>query len=151
MNIDYTSFVRESNLIERIAREPILEEVAATQIITALTDVRVEDVQRFVSVCQPDAVLRQDRGQDVRVGHYVAPPGGQHIYVRLQELLAHASQGSLTPWRLHVAYEMLHPFTDGNGRSGRALWLWRMIRHRDRRAELGFLHAFYYQTLEQPL
>ena len=37
-----------------------------------------------------------------------------------------------------------HPFTDGNGRSGRALWLWQMNNH----APFGFLHTFYYQTLE---
>jgi hypothetical protein len=35
------------------------------------------------------------------------------------------------------------PTTDGNGRSGRALWLWCMRG----RAPLGFLHQFYYQTL----
>lgn len=44
------------------------------------------------------------------------------------------------------AYETLHPFTDGNGRSGRALWLWAM--GGIHRAPLGFLHHFYYQALQ---
>lgn len=49
-------------------------------------------------------------------------------------------------YRCHVVYETLHPFTDGNGRSGRAVWLRQMgwiVR-----APLGFLHHFYYQTLQ---
>ncbi len=57
----------------------------------------------------------------------------------------------LPPYISHVAYENLHPFTDGNGRSGRALWLWQMMHGTMRQVnmarDLGFLHTFYYQTL----
>jgi hypothetical protein len=51
------------------------------------------------------------------------------------------------PLEAHVRYETLHPFTDGNGRTGRALWYWMMVG--SSRADLGFLHAFYYQTLKK--
>lgn len=56
------------------------------------------------------------------------------------------------PYHIHVDYENLHPFTDGNGRSGRALWLRRMKDLGEnsfyQALDLGFLHTFYYQTLK---
>lgn len=43
---------------------------------------------------------------------------------------------------------MLHPFMDGNGRTGRAVWAWAMQRDGQDPFALSFLHRFYYQTLE---
>ncbi len=50
--------------------------------------------------------------------------------------------------RRTVRYELLHPFSVGNGRSGRTLWAWCMLRRGDDPFTLPFLHRFYYQTLE---
>lgn len=136
--------VMESNRIEGIGRTT-KEQVAEHERFVNLPVVTVDDLVRFVSVYQPNAKLRNVEGLNVRVGNHNPPPGGWQVERDLRDLLDVASQNGEEPWDIHVKYEMLHPFTDGNGRSGRALWYWMM--RCDRLAGLGFLHAFYYQTL----
>lgn len=90
---------------------------------------------------------------NVRVGNYYPPVGGIAIVTRLIDILqdaqfsTHDSSFGLRglqslAYETHQRYEKLHPFTDGNGRSGRMLWMWMM-----RKAPLGFLHTWYYQSL----
>ena len=133
-------FVRESNRIEGILRDPTKDEIVAHKLLMALGKITVPDLEIFVAVVQPGAQLRRQHGLNVRVGNHIAPPGGPIIETQLEDLLA----GDLDAYEKHCVYETLHPFTDGNGRSGRALWLWQM----GGEAPIGFLHRFYYQTLE---
>ena len=92
--------------------------------------------------------IRNQRGMDVRVGNHLPPRGGPEIEYGLMGILDRVGDRE-NPWSLHVAYETLHPYMDGNGRSGRAIWLWQMIHQQDARwaLRMGFLHLFYYQTL----
>lgn len=136
-------FVRESNRIEGILREPTTEEINAHGRLLVLPHIAVADLCQFVGHVQPDADLRMQPGMNVYVGDHMPPPGGPSIGTRLENLLAFCERHG--PYKTHIAYEMLHPFTDGNGRSGRALWLWQM--GGIDKAPLGFLHHFYYQTL----
>ena len=145
MNI--TDKVRESNRIEGILRDPTIGEVEEHARFMTLESVTITELERFVSVYQPSAKLRSLPGFDVRVGSHVPPRGGPHIVEQLQALLDDANAERFTPWAIHLQYETLHPFMDGNGRSGRMLWYWSMIANP--LAELGFLHAFYYQTLQE--
>lgn len=141
-------FIIESNRIEGILRAPTPEEETAHAQLLRLLSVSLEDVASFVRVIQPDAVLRNARGLNVRVGDHVPPPGGPPIESKARELLGRINAHALSPYAAHVEYETLHPFTDGNGRSGRALWLWQMEdRVPGSGLALGFLHRFYYQTL----
>lgn len=136
-------FVRESNRIEGILRSPTDAEMIEFHRFIELDTVTIDDLVQFVSVYQPDARLRdQPHVPGVRVGNHIAPPSGPDIRARLDHLIRCAVAGSMSAWHVHTAYETLHPFTDGNGRSGRMLWRWQM-----KEAPIGFLHQFYYQTL----
>ena len=140
-------FVTESNKIEGALREPTSLELAEHLRFVSLKRVVVEDLIRFVSIYQKGAVLRNKIGLNVRVGSHYPPNGGPEIVRKLKNLLDLANMGLTTPHTLHCDYEDLHPFTDGNGRSGRALWAWMMQKNGG--YPLGFLHHFYYQTLER--
>jgi hypothetical protein len=141
-------FVRESNRIEGIHRDPTFKEVDATAAFTAKTRLTISDLIDLVAVYQPDARPRFVQGLDVRVGNHIPPRGGPHVQEQLQAILEDVNERRFQPFIQHCIYETLHPFTDGNGRSGRALWLWHM--GGIHKAPLGFLHHFYYQALQVP-
>lgn len=143
-DIELRRFIVQSNMIEGINREPTEEEIEVHRAFLSVHTIDVCDLEGLVAVLA-NAPLRREKGMNVRVGNHVPPPGGPNIEMQLAYILEHACRW--TPWATHLAYETLHPFMDGNGRSGRALWL-RMMADRPS-LPLGFLHAFYYQTLSE--
>lgn len=149
-SVQIKDFVSESNAIEGIFRDPTDDEVQAHLIFLSHKEITVPLVERFVSVCQPGAKLRAKPSMNVVVGNHSPPKGGPLVVAELKGILKAASSG-VHPYHTHQAYEHLHPFMDGNGRSGRALWAWQMkAQGRTFYASAGvcFLQTFYYQALE---
>ena len=137
-------FIEESNRIEDIEGFSASDILAHGALLVA-GSINVEALALFVKAIQPDAVLRDHEGLDVVVGNHRPPPGSPTIRHKLETLLSDTRH--MHAYEFHQRYENLHPFTDGNGRSGRALWLKMM--GGISKVPLGFLHTWYYQSLQE--
>lgn len=143
-------FIEESNHIEGINREPTIQEIEEFTKFLSLEVVHLENLVDFVKVYQPDARLRDLPHLNVRIGTYIPPRGGHLVVSELERLLDDVEVGNLGSYQVHQRYERLHPFTDGNGRSGRALWAWQQFKKYGYRGlSLKFLQRWYYQSLSE--
>jgi hypothetical protein len=136
-------FLTESLAIEGIHRPPTEAEIDATAAFL-IGELTIDAVLALQAVYAPGKPLRDKPGMNVRVGRYYPPPGGPRVARELPRVLAVAGA-----YQIHVAFELLHPFMDGNGRTGRAVWAWEMLAQDEQDPfALPFLHRFYYQALE---
>jgi Fic/DOC family len=142
------AFVRDSNAIEGIHRDPLDREISAHETFLELEELTVPDLERFVDAVA-GASLRTLPGMNVVVAPHTPPPGGPKIEAELSELLSSiVDPGIYTAWEIHVEYESLHPFSDGNGRSGRVLWAWQVLREGRDPFVLPVLQRMYYDALD---
>ena len=81
------AFIAESNRIEGITRPPTVDEYKEFVRFLALPKITVKQLQRFVTVYQPNAVLREKLGQDVYIGNSMPPRGGPAIRPALEKIL----------------------------------------------------------------
>jgi Fic family protein len=96
-----------------------------------------EDVLRLHKIIAGQVMDQGEAGRyrtiRVRVGPYVPPPP-ELVSGLMLELLEwwNRESGALSPVLssaiIHYQFEAIHPFADGNGRTGRALALWELYR-----------------------
>lgn len=142
-------FVTESNAIERIFREPSQEELDATAKFLTIDRLVVDHLVELNKVYAPGKELRVHPNMNVSIGGFAPMSGGVGVLLSVERLLLQLNETGIDAFTAHCRYEQIHPFMDGNGRTGRALWLWHML---DRNTEqqvflYSFLQWFYYQTL----
>ena len=143
-------FIMESNAIENVCRHPTEAECIEHIRFLKLIAPSIQDLEQFVSVYEPGAKLRTMSGANVRVGGRTCPVGGPAVGYALEELLWDAKHSQDTPFEIHLRYELLHPFTDCNGRSGRMLWAWQIYYNSDRKhSPAEFLRLWYYESLRR--
>jgi len=143
---DIHEFVKASNLIEGITREPYPAETEMVTEFLVLDEITIHDIANAVNVFEPGAKIRDQYGMNVRVGLHVASSGGPRIPGLLNMIVFRAFQLE-DIYTVHCDFEILHPFTDGNGRSGRLLWLWMMMKRDGDMPRPSFLEMFYRQAL----
>src|ERR1017187_3976519 len=96
-----------------------------------------EDVLRLHAIIAGEVMDQGEAGRyrtmRVRVGGHVPPPPAD-VSGLMFELLAWGNEDALgvspilSSAILHYRFEAIHPFADGNGRTGRALALWELYR-----------------------
>lgn len=144
-------FAHESNKIEGInSKEQDVKHSIALSFFLEIKHLKINDITNFVKKVQNGAKLRTGN-TIVYVGQHTSPHPDEMIS-RFDDLLWKINNDKIDPFTAHCMYEYLHPYTDGNGRSGRAIWLWMMnksfnYKYCESSGQLKFLHRFYYQTL----
>ena len=142
-------FIKESNLIEGIHGNPTSREVTELAFFLGVDYLTLDNVSCLQKVFAPGFPLRRRQGMNVRVDEHIAPLGGSQIPKLLDSLLDRINYDDrLSCHEAHLRFESLHPYLDGNGRIGRAIWAWQMTHKGGNAFNLPFLHRFYYQTLQ---
>lgn len=124
---------------ERVRREVVNYFAALRHIEKAAEKKRIvhEDIFRLHKIIAGEVMDQGQAGRyrtmRVRVGGYVPPPP-EDVSGMMFELLEWWNEAStslspvLSSAILHYQFEAIHPFADGNGRTGRALALWELYR-----------------------
>ncbi len=104
-----------------------------------------QDVVKFALDLSPKCVLRDRPGMNVLIGSHFPIGGGTGVKNAMDCMFSQDIK-FMHAFEFHQLFEKLHPFMDGNRRTGRAIWLWMMLK-RSSDVSLGFLHTWYYQSL----
>jgi len=151
-------FIEESNKIERISEFDVKEQFEAYESFFRLPEITSHDIVNLAEILHESSSDKyasrhvpkiRGEGMSVRVGNHHPMRGGKKLKRRYQELLRYINlhQHSKIAYEVHKEYETLHPLTDCNGRTGRAIWAWLMLKD-GYDFSLGFLHKWYYQSLD---
>ena len=123
------SFIINSNKIEGVLDDDeLLNSLRAWKYLSAQKEITLENIlyTHYDIMCDlyPQIAGRM-RDCRVWVGRRECPPP-EEVFDRITQWITlwHGMDKSNKPKLAHIAFEYIHPFSDGNGRVGRLLWLW---------------------------
>ena len=153
MNPDVIEFLRESNAIESVYDEDSLKQaIYAWEYIIEQKELTIHDVLRVHAILMKNQdLLPSEKGFFRRCAVWIGGKRGIHHHkigkeidrwvfeMNIDPIKAYISdegEVSMSQWMektskgLHVDYENIHPFVDGNGRTGRIFMNWWRVKNR---------------------
>lgn len=133
-DFDLSEHIRQSNLIENIDdRGEDRRSLKAWQYLVAQDQISQPVLLELHKMITRKQLPKSESGSYRRVNVWV---GGRQcpapviahgqIYGFLMDLAEHWQ--TLDPVEMHIRYEKIHPFVDGNGRTGRMIMWWHQIK-----------------------
>jgi Fic family protein len=128
--------------LERGARETLNVRRASKYVQNAirfsLSNSLICNINKIVMIGTTNKVFGRYRQRNVRVGGRKVELDVKEVPILMNELIRWYNEmeqrGSMSPLKLatqfHGNFERIHPFEDGNGRTGRLLFDWMMFRHK---------------------